>query len=106
MIACRVGAPDAAGRAGFDCVGVGFGLGALTTMGGSRWPPDWAAVDAGAFGAGVSPAAGAWGAGVVAAGASLAGDGAVCAKAPAQSDEIRKDVEASNRGRNDTEAPC
>jgi hypothetical protein len=36
---------------------------------------------------------------------SLPGDGEVCAKAPAQSDEIRKYVEASNRGRNDTEAP-
>jgi hypothetical protein len=34
-------------------------------------------------------------------GASLPGCGDVCAKAAAQSDEIRKDVEASNRGRND-----
>ena len=57
------------------------------------------------LGLAVSPAAGAGVAGAAAAGASL-GDGAVCAKAPAQSDEIRNDVEASNRGRNDTDAPC
>jgi hypothetical protein len=34
-------------------------------------------------------------------GASLPGCGDVCAEAAAQSDEIRKDVEASNRGRDD-----
>jgi hypothetical protein len=32
------------------------------------------------------------------------GEGAVCANAPAQSDEIKKEVDASRRGRNDTEA--
>ena len=61
-----------------------------------------------------SPAAGGEGAGVAAAGAALAGaggdcgdgEGAVCANAPAQSDEINKEVDASRRGRNDTEAPC
>ena len=73
-------------------------------MGGSRVLPDCAAVGAAPFGVGVSPASEAGDAGASAAGASLPG-GAVCAKAPAQSDEIRKDVEASNRGRNDTEAP-
>jgi hypothetical protein len=61
-----------------------------------------------------SPAAGGEGAGVAAAGAALAGargdcgdgEGNVCANAPAQSDGINKEVDASNRGRNDTEVPC
>ena len=111
----RTGAPAVvAGRAG--AAGVtdrgfarfGFGLGAVTSTAGSCVLPDCAAVGAAALGAGASPAAGAGDAGA-AAGASLPGvdpgDGTVCARAPAQSDEIRKDVEASNRGRNDTEAP-
>jgi hypothetical protein len=34
------------------------------------------------------------------------GEGAVCANAPAQSDEIKKEVDASKRGRNATESPC
>jgi hypothetical protein len=64
-------------------------------------------------GAGVVVAGGE-GAGVDAAGAARAGaggdcgdgEGAVCANAPAQSDEIKKEVDASRRGRIDTEAPC
>jgi hypothetical protein len=60
------------------------------------------------------PAAGGEGAGVAGSGAALVGaggdcgngGGAVCANAPAQSDEIKKEVDASSRGRNDTEAPC
>ena len=54
--------------------------------------------DSGAAGleAGISPAAGAGDAGAAAAGVSLPGDCAVCAKAPAQSDDNRKDVEASH----------
>ena len=86
-----------AGRAGFAC----FGLGAVTTVVGSSVPPDCAPVGAAAPGVGVSLAAGAGDSD----GASLPGGGALCAKAPTQSDEIRKDVEASNRGHNDTEAP-
>lgn len=76
-----------------------------TRIGGSSVPPDCAPGGAPGLGVGVSPAAGAGDAGVVV-GASLPGDGAVCAKAPAQIDEIRSDVEASSRGRNDTDAPC
>jgi len=95
-VAGRAGWAEVASRAGF----VGFGLGAVTTVVGSCVPPDCAG--AASLGIGVSPAAGA---GAVGAGASLPGGGAVCANAPTQSDEIRKDVEASNRGRNDTEAP-
>jgi len=107
----RTGAPgvvagraDTAGvtdRTGFACLG--FGLGAVTSMVGSRVLPGCTAVGAAAPGVGVSPAARAGDAGT-AAGASVPGVGAVCAKVPTQSDEIRKDVEASNRGRNDTEA--
>ncbi|MBV9529584.1 MAG: hypothetical protein JO283_00565, partial [Bradyrhizobium sp.] len=109
-------------RAGF----AGFGLGAATTVVGSCVPPGCVAAGAAspgdgvspvagggeagaggaaAFGAGASLAAGGGDAGAAGAEASLPGDGAVCAKAPTQSDEIRKDVEASKRGRNDTEAP-
>jgi hypothetical protein len=33
------------------------------------------------------------------------GDGGVCANAVAHSDEIKKEIDASKRGRNDTEAP-
>jgi len=73
-----------------------------TTLGSCCVPPDCGGA---ALGAGVAPAAGAEDAGG-AAGVSLpGGDGAVCAKAPAQSEEIRKDVEASSRGRNNTETP-
>ena len=69
---------------------------------------------AGVVVAGAVPAAGDERGGAVAAGASLAGaggdcgdgEGAVCANAPAQSDEIKKEVDASRRGRIDTEAPC
>jgi hypothetical protein len=61
----------------------------------------------------LSPVVGGDGAGAAGAGAALAGAGGDCgdgigavwAKAPAQSDEIKKDVEASKRGRNDTESP-
>jgi hypothetical protein len=60
-----------------------------------------------------SPVAGGDGADAAGAGAALAGAGGDCgdgvgavwAKAPAQSDEIKKHVEASKRGRNDTESP-
>jgi len=97
-----VGAPGVAGRAGLACFGFGVGFGAVTTMVGSCV---LSGLGAAGLGLAVSPAAGAGVAGAAAAGASL-GDGAVCAKAPAQSDEIRNDVEASNRGRNDTDAPC
>jgi hypothetical protein len=101
VVAGRAGAAGVTNRAGF----ARFGFGAVTSTAGSCVLPDCAAVGAAALGAGVSPAAGAG----AAAGASLpgvgSGDGTVCARAPAQSDEIRKDVEASNRGRNDTEAP-
>jgi hypothetical protein len=70
-------------------------------------------VVAGAVAGCPSLAAGDEGAGAAAAGASLAGaggdcglgEGAVCANAPTQRDEIKKEVDASNRGRNDTEAP-
>ena len=69
---------------------------------------------AGAVGGCPSPAAGGEGAGAAGAGVGLAGaggdcgdgEGDVCANAPAQSDEINKEVDANNRGRNDTEAPC
>jgi hypothetical protein len=102
VVAGRAGAAGVTDR-GF--ARFGFGVGAVTSTAGSCVLPDCAAVGAAALGAGVSPAAGAG----AAAGASLpgvgSGDGTVCARAPAQSDEIRKDVEASNRGRNDTEAP-
>ena len=94
-----------AGRAGLACFGFGFGggFGAVTTTVGSCVLPG---LGASAFGLGVSPIEGAEDAGGAAVGASFPGAGAVCAMAPAQSDEIRKDVDVSNRGRNDTEAPC
>ena len=103
MVAGRPGAAGVNDRAGFACFCFGFGFGAATSMVGSCLPPDCAG--AAAPGDGVSPAAGTGVAGAAAAGASLPGIGAVCAKAPAQSDEIRKDAKASNRGRDDTEAP-
>jgi hypothetical protein len=77
---------------GFACLCTG--LGGVTSMSGSCVLPD-----SGASGleVGISPAAGAGGAGAAAAGGgSLPRDCAVCAKAPAQSDENRKDVEASH----------
>jgi hypothetical protein len=101
-----------AARAGF--AGRGFPLGALTRMVGSCVPgPIGSCSEAGAFAGCPSPAVEGDGAGVVAAGVAspgcgddcAIGEGAVWAKAPAQSDEIKKDVEASKRGRNDTEAP-
>ena len=98
-VAGRAGWAEVASRAGF----VGFGLGAVTTVVGSCVPPG--CVGAASLRGGVSPGVGAGDAGAAGAGASLPAGGAVCAKAPTQSDEIRKDVEASNRGRNDTEAP-
>jgi hypothetical protein len=60
-----------------------------------------------------SPVAGGEGSGTTGVGAGLtgaegdcgAGVGAVCANAPAQSDETKKEVEASNRGRNFTKSP-
>ena len=63
--------------------------------------------DSGAAGleAGISPAAGAGDAGAAAAGVSLPGDCAVCAKAPAQSDDNRNDVEASHIVRIAPDAP-
>jgi hypothetical protein len=97
VVARRADAARVTGRS-FACFCLG--LGAVTSTPGSRILPDCAAVAA----VGLAPAAGADDSGA-AAGASSSGDGAVCAKAPAQSEEIRKDVEASNRGRNDTEAP-
>jgi len=92
------------------CLGFGFGLdlgsGAVTTIFGSCVSPDGAAVGAASLGVSVSPAAGAGDAGAVVAGESLPGCGCgVCASAPAQRDEIRNDVDASNRGRNDTATP-
>ena len=96
-----MGAPGVAGRAGLACFGFGVGFGAVTTTVGSCV---LSGLGAAGLGLAVSPAAGVGVAGAAAAGASL-GDGAVCAMAPAQSDEIRNDVEASNRGRNDTDAP-
>jgi hypothetical protein len=103
-------------------------------MVGSGVPAAGACSGAGAVGGCPSPAAGGEGAGVVAVGAvagcpspavgegagaagagvGLAGvggdcgdgEGDVCANAPAQSDEIKKEVDTSNRGRNDTETPC
>ena len=68
-------------------------------MVGSCVPPDSGVLpDSGDAGpeAGMSTAAGAGDAGAAAAGESLPGDGTVCAKAPAQSDDNRKDVEASH----------
>jgi len=99
-------------RGGFACVGLP--LGAVTRMVGSCVPsPAGASSAAGAVGGCPSPAEGD-GADVAAAGAASAGcadgcgtgEGAVCANAPAQSDEIKNDVEASKRRRNATEAPC
>jgi hypothetical protein len=55
--------------------------------------------------AGVSPAAGAGDAGASAVGVSLPGDCAVCAKAPAHSDDNRNDVEASHIVRIAPDAP-
>ncbi len=47
------------------------------------------------------------GVGVPAAGAAPGGScGGVCAQAPAQTDDIRKDVDASKCGRNDMNSPC
>jgi hypothetical protein len=73
-------------------------------MVGSFLPPDCGAEGAAVPGDGVSPVAGAGDFGAAAAGTSLPGVGGVCAKAPAQSDEIRKDAEESNSGRNDPKA--
>ena len=57
--------------------------------------PDGEGAGAAGVGAGLTGAEGDCGDGV----------GAVCAKAPAQSDEIKKEVDASKRGRNATESP-
>jgi hypothetical protein len=68
-------------------------------MVGSCVPPDSGVLPgSGATGpeAGISPAAGAEDAGAAAAGVSMTGDCAVCAKAPAQSDDSSNDVEASH----------
>ena len=104
MVVGRAGAPEVADRAGFGFFD--FGLGMTTRIVGSSVPPDCSPVGAVGVGVGVSLAAGDGDAGAAAAGASLPGDGAVCAKAPEQSEEIRKDVEASNRGHSDIEAFC
>jgi len=112
-----LGAAGVAVRVGPACAGfalAGLPLGAVTRMVGSCLPsPAGASSAAGAVGGCPSPAEGDDGA-VVAAGATSAGrddgcgtgEGAVCANAPAQSDDIKNDVEASKRRRNATEAPC
>ena len=102
MLAARPGAPGVNDCAGFACFCFGLGLGAVTSMVGRCLSPDCGTA---APEGDVSPAGGAGESGAVAAGASLPGEGAGCANAAAQSDEIKNDVEASNRGRNDTEAP-
>lgn len=93
--------------------GCGGGLRLAETVIGGRVLPDWdgGANGAGDVAAGASPAGEGCGAGLVAAGGSAAGecgggsDGDVCAQAPTQTDEIKKDVDASNRGRNDIKPP-
>jgi len=93
-VTLRVGSWCGCASAGAASLGAGVSLAAGDGDAGAASP-----------GVGVSLAAGAGDVGAAGAEASLPGDGAVCAKAPTQSDEIRKDVEASKRGRNDTEAP-
>jgi hypothetical protein len=105
-------------RGGFPRTGVVFGVvfGAFTRMVGSCVPvPAGGCSELGLVPCCPSPAGEGEGDGAVVVGAASAGgggdcgncEGAVCAKAPAQSDEIKKEVDASNRGRgrNDTESP-
>lgn len=106
------GAGGLAAPLGAGACGFGGGLrGAETVMVGRGVAPDFSGLAAGVgvAGAGASPAG--CGTGVAAAGGSFGGegcgegDGGVSAQALTLSDEIRNDVDASNRGRNDIDTP-
>jgi len=68
---------------------------AETVMVGRVAPPDDEGVCVGAVAAGASPAAAGW---------SCGGSG-VCAHAPTLSDEIKNEIDANGRGRNNTDTP-
>ena len=100
--------------AGFACRDFGLGFGAVTLMVGSSVPAAAGACSGAGVGASCpSPTPDGEGAGAAGVGAGLTGAegdcgdgvGTVWAKAPAQSDEIKNEVDASNRGRNATESP-
>ena len=114
-----VGGLGAGAGAGGLAVCVGFAgrvfpFGAVTRMVGSCEPARAGGCpEAGAVAGWPSPAVAGADAGALVAGPVSAGsggdcakrEGAVCANAPAQSDEIKSEVDASNRGRTDTTAP-
>ncbi len=82
---------------------------AVTVMVGSGVPGACPGGTDGVVATGTAPGDEGCGPGAGKAGTSPAGDcgsDSVCAQALTLRDEIRKDVDASNRGRNDTNAPC